>query len=608
MNSSVSRLLNMDEIPNLDTPSPIASSLPRRPEHAPAEGNPESDDSSLLNYSGEEETDIDDDDDDESTIEDADPDDIEPEEDDDEDEDEEDEDNGTDEDYDWENPYDNSDGQLFELDDDFDMRDIDADLDLDAFGVFDLDNEERLFVDDYLDFPEQAQINALHNAFLYQLEHQIAHEHHLEFHRSLSPNMDQPRAGQGARPGAQRDELVEVEVAGQGNSASAGQRRQQRQSPPDIIDLTGDDGLEVQAGWPGRPARPAPPRPSENQRRLRSQHQNVPPRLNRSDGNYVNDQQVIVLSSSDDEDQPLRASPRRNANQHNHNHSHHNHNHAHNHNYQHSHLHSHRHNQNNMANRDARSARLDNHPQQPAPAPAPAQARQPANLNGGNHNYNNNSNLLGGRFRPFTSLMQNMPLFQFLSPPIMANRNHNPDDDDIVVTGERNIGNAANMGPLPGPHQLFGLGPIDLNYAAHPFPAMRPPVPPAGAGPPKPVHEPPKPARAGFTRDTGEDVVAICPSCDQELAYDPEDDDNQTATPTKKARSKKATAEHHFWAVKACGHVYCKRCFDNRRPSARSGVQVGFRPDDLPSKKIFCAVEDCDSEVGNKSAWVGIFM
>ncbi|KAI1435168.1 hypothetical protein GGR50DRAFT_687264 [Xylaria sp. CBS 124048] len=154
---------------------------------------------------------------------------------------------------------------------------------------------------------------------------------------------------------------------------------------------------------------------------------------------------------------------------------------------------------------------------------------------------------------------------------------------------------------------MLGL-PIHLDYAAHPFPMQAPGVPGQARGPAKPPHVPPKPARAGFTRDTGEDVVAICPSCDEELAYDPDGDNDAEATPSSKSRVKKATAtaEHHFWAVKACGHVYCKKCYDHRRPTVK-GPFTGFRfPEG--NKKIFCAVEDCNSDVTQKAAWVGIFM
>ncbi|RWA10213.1 hypothetical protein EKO27_g4900 [Xylaria grammica] len=602
----------MAEIPDSDSPGRYASSpLPNFPAAAlaPYEGLP-SDASSMLEDTEEEEEDdgdtsIDEDDLDDEEVADYDYD-L--------------DDEGTEEEVDGEGEDEDGDGDEqddyydrdFDLDD-FDMRDVDVDFDFEGFG-FPAD-EERLFVDDYLDFPHEDQFGALHHALLHQLEHHLAQEH-WGLRPPHSPNMDQPHAGAAARPRTQRDQLVQVEVAGQGNGGGAdapgGQRRHQRQLPPDVIDLTGDDDPEMPPR-PNQAARAVPQRQSENQRRLRSQPQNPPPRLNRSDGNYVDDQQVIVLVSSDDEDQPMRASPRRNANHHHHHHHYHNHNHNHN------HHHLNRHNDNSAAGRAARNARFGDQPRQPGPASAPAPAPAPApaqaqHLN--NHNSNNShSNLLSSRLRPFTQLVQNLPLFQFLSnpPAIMANRNHNP-DDDIVITGERNVANLANIGPFAGPAQQFiGLGPIHLDYAAHPFPAMQPHAPPAagagaGAGPPKPAHEPPKPARPGFTRDTGEDVVAICPSCDQELAYDPEGDDDAPATPAKKPRSKKAMAEHHFWAVKACGHVYCKRCFENRRPPSRSNIQVGFRPDDPPSKKLFCAVEDCDSEVGAKTAWVGIFM
>ncbi|KAH8898969.1 hypothetical protein GQ53DRAFT_361376 [Thozetella sp. PMI_491] len=68
----------------------------------------------------------------------------------------------------------------------------------------------------------------------------------------------------------------------------------------------------------------------------------------------------------------------------------------------------------------------------------------------------------------------------------------------------------------------------------------------------KPPYVPPPPAEPGFTRNTGEDQIVICPSCEEELAYDP---DEEQTRPVKKARSKKDQEEHHFWAVKECGHV-----------------------------------------------------
>ncbi|KAJ8123618.1 hypothetical protein ONZ43_g475 [Nemania bipapillata] len=551
--------------------------------------------------------------------------------------DEEEEDDEEDDEIDVENEED----YLFD-DDDFDDFDFDdmreVGLDFDEFGFL---GDERPGPGDYFDFPDEQEIDALHHVFLHELEHHLAQEPWAL--RPHSPLMDNLGGGLGGRGRMHQDELVRVEMAGPlngnaggrnsangggnnnngggaaGAGAGAGGQRRIRQPFPEFIDLTGEDDADLpaqlhSANQSNHPARSIPHRQSENQRRLRSQSQNIPPRLNRSDGSYIDNQHVIVLSSSDDEDQPMRNIPRRGVhnNRHNHlnNHSHnhnlnHNLNHNHNHNHQHNHQHNHRYNENNFADRGARNARFGD------------QLRQPGLGSAQDQNQN-------GRLDPFTQLIQNIPLFQLLrnTPPgVMAHRNQNG-DDDIVITGERNINNLPNspgLIPIAGQRQLFELGPIQLDYGGRAFHGQ-PMAPPAfaaaaaaaaaAAGPPKPVHEPPKPARPGFTRDTGEDVVAICPSCDQELAYDPEGDDD-ASTPAKKSRSKKATkatAEHHFWAVKACGHVYCKRCFDNRRASAKSTVHVSFRPEGNGGKKIFCAVEDCESDVSAKGAWVGIFM
>jgi hypothetical protein len=73
---------------------------------------------------------------------------------------------------------------------------------------------------------------------------------------------------------------------------------------------------------------------------------------------------------------------------------------------------------------------------------------------------------------------------------------------------------------------------------------------------PKPDHVPPPPAREGFTRDTGNaDDVIVCPSCERELKYDPDANIEDTLRPAKKVRTRKDHEEHHFWALKDCGHV-----------------------------------------------------
>ncbi|KAK4154920.1 hypothetical protein C8A00DRAFT_13983 [Chaetomidium leptoderma] len=130
------------------------------------------------------------------------------------------------------------------------------------------------------------------------------------------------------------------------------------------------------------------------------------------------------------------------------------------------------------------------------------------------------------------------------------------------------------------------------------------------AAPPKPDHVPPVAAREGFTRDTGgADDVVVCPSCDQELKYDP-DAANEDATaqrPVKKPRNKKDQEEHYFWALKDCGHVYCKNCYESRKVGAKNS-SAHFRRDPVASRKLLCAVDDCPTEVNNKLNWVGLFV
>ncbi|KAL1838712.1 hypothetical protein VTJ49DRAFT_2277 [Mycothermus thermophilus] len=131
--------------------------------------------------------------------------------------------------------------------------------------------------------------------------------------------------------------------------------------------------------------------------------------------------------------------------------------------------------------------------------------------------------------------------------------------------------------------------------------------PPAPA--PKPRHVPPPPPRAGFTRDTGSaDQVVVCAGCDQELKYDPEAGQAGSNTPrVKRQRNRKDFEEHHFWAVKECGHVYCKECYDGRKNTSKT---PSFRRENGSgnARKIFCAVDGCTSDVNNKGNWVGLFV
>jgi len=438
----------------------------------------------------------------------------------------------------------------------------------DAFG--DHFDEDGGFPENFIHLDAENHFNAIHHILIQHLGQQLGHGGHQLLLRPHSPMNPPQQADPGPLPGfgaaprrRGRDQLVQVEMGGHAGAVAARQgeqERERRRPPPDIIDLTGDDDADMPHRLNAAPSQPG------NLRRQRSQPQNGPPRLNRSDNSYMDDQQVIILSSSDDEEQSLHAAPRRSANNnphqgahgsrnifdppHHHPHHHHPHNpnhpnrphdllhslHHNNHNNHNNHNH---HNHHNNAGRGARSARFGDQPRQPSAA----------NVSNGNQDP------VASRISQFSQLMQNLPFFHLINnnpPPGMAARNDRP-DDDIVITGTR----PAHVGPGANRQQFVGLAPIHLDYGAHPFAGLQNLVPPVGAGiQSKPPHEPPKPARPGFTRDTGEDVVAICPSCNQELAYDPEGESSVPATPAKKtSRSRKAQAEHHFWAVKACGHV-----------------------------------------------------
>lgn len=85
---------------------------------------------------------------------------------------------------------------------------------------------------------------------------------------------------------------------------------------------------------------------------------------------------------------------------------------------------------------------------------------------------------------------------------------------------------------------------VHLNYQR---PAFDPPPPPPPAAAPSVGQKLVVPdAREGFTRDTGEEVVVVCPACGGELEYVPGGEGK---------KRKREKGEHHFWAVKACGHV-----------------------------------------------------
>jgi len=74
----------------------------------------------------------------------------------------------------------------------------------------------------------------------------------------------------------------------------------------------------------------------------------------------------------------------------------------------------------------------------------------------------------------------------------------------------------------------------------------------------KPDHIPPKPAKEGYTRSPTENDTIICPSCEEELVHNKQEEEpivkKGGKEPTKKERE-----EHPFWVLRECGHVSFNR-------------------------------------------------
>jgi len=100
---------------------------------------------------------------------------------------------------------------------------------------------------------------------------------------------------------------------------------------------------------------------------------------------------------------------------------------------------------------------------------------------------------------------------------------------------------------VPGLHHVFGLLP-NLGGLLHGVRLPAPNLDYETAGfqvtdqaPAIPTYKEPPPALPGFTRSPTEDVVLVCPNCDDELGIG--------AEPQKR----------EVWAVRECGHVCCRK-------------------------------------------------
>ncbi|KAK3944379.1 hypothetical protein QBC46DRAFT_375119 [Diplogelasinospora grovesii] len=382
-------------------------------------------------------------------------------------------------------------------------------------------------------------------------------------HRSQGPQHRRPNGSHNAgRPVV--DELVEMEVGG------GPWGRQAAQSPvPEVIDLTQDfDGPEELLTLPNNPRFQQPQQsgraPSQNQARqahIRNPRRQMSlnhrtPSLTRSDGSLLGGRtQVIDLTL---EDEPPSAPI--------------------------------------QAGRQARSARAGPTPV-PAPLRLPSQSRRQAenpprmavtaaeaiDLDDGPE-----LGALFGIVRRFSGFRNPIGSGLGLIHRIGGAFGHQPADVDVQLLGHNMMNNPlANNAP-------------NFNYGANGYNNNR--------SPPKPAHVPPPPAREGFSRATHEDLTFVCPSCEEELKYDPDEEEDSNVPPAKRPRTKKDREEHHFWAVKECGHVYCKHCYENRKPGPKNPYETGFRPHPASARKLLCAVADCEAEVSGKASWVGLFL
>ncbi|KAK0609748.1 hypothetical protein B0T17DRAFT_501429 [Bombardia bombarda] len=194
---------------------------------------------------------------------------------------------------------------------------------------------------------------------------------------------------------------------------------------------------------------------------------------------------------------------------------------------------------------------------------------------------------------------------------------HQPQEVDVQVIGfnhRRGVNNDLRLPFFPDNANPLGGNLPNFNYAHNGYNngGAR------GGGTPKPPHVAPPPPREGFTRATGEDLAFVCPNCEEELKYDPDEGFGEhgkksgSQPPAKKPRSRRDQEEHYFWAVKECGHVYCRNCYEHRKAPSKTAPsklpQYNFKTSPTNNRKVLCAVDGCQVDLTNKTAWLGLFL
>jgi hypothetical protein len=358
----------------------------------------------------------------------------------------------------------------------------------------------------------------------------------------------------------EEDELVEMEVARHRRDRARAQDHAARQrTPPPVIDLTAepDSPEEVVILQNGNrrnhaqvPAPPAPrPIPAPRNPRRHGSLNHRTPSLARSDGSILGGAEVIDLTEMDDDAPPRPVPPRP----------------------------------------EPMEPRLPRPHGQPRNIGAwrPPPGFEQIDLVNDNREANNNFFNVPG-----VGLAIGLPGF------LQRFGRGQRVEDDVQVIGAINNPPPQRF-PFPANNGNNVANPLaanlpNFNYQANGY---------NNAGPAKTPYIPPPPPKEGFTRDTGPDVEAMCPSCEEDLAYDP---DEELQSPPSKKRNRRDREVHHFWAVKECGHVYCRKCFEGRRGTKT--VPTTMRVDPKNAKKVLCFVDDCDTDVTQKHSWVGIFL
>ncbi|KAK4108968.1 hypothetical protein N656DRAFT_771429 [Canariomyces notabilis] len=438
------------------------------------------------------------------------------------------------------------------------LRDSPADSLFVNQGVEALPPLGSLFALDYNNW-EQELGNRIQNRIQEQLRRPTPLQQAWDNHRQHSRH----RSARERASAADMDELVEMEV----RPARAARRRSRTparaSAQAEVIDLTGEPDSPEQP----RAAAPARSRNSNadhnsnrNSRRQASLNQRTPS-LPRSDGSLLggNHHEIVIDLTLDDAPPPPRmpeAPPRR-------------------------------------------------HHHRPHNPPPPPPRRQRVDLSEADFS----------TVYRFVTHMASRPL-DFVHRLGGVFGNHQPIDVDVQIIGGGRAQQANNNNNNNNLNNPLAENVPNLNYHVgghHHHGHGGGGAGGGGGGSRKPAHVPPPPARPGFTRNTGtgagsEDEVAVCPSCEQELQYDPEEEDSVNGPPAKKARTRKDREEHHFWAVKECGHVYCKDCYEGRKGGKNSSANFRKGLDSVRRGQILCAVEGCRSDVSNKPAWVGLFL